>query len=260
MPIKCLRALLSASVRVRLRYVRAGPSVSFFFSFTPNRTNNHFHKKAASCTGAAFFTRQKGRLGLGRGRWRAWQFLNHQRFPYHAHPSARVDLQGNAAFARANFGIGQVDDFVAVYPAGDVVAIHFYLQGIPAFGVVEFVHFWVWFHEPAAPVGFIDKARAFRGNFHLPAVHLDSFYVRADKNPAIAVALGLKLDCQDKVFVVLVGLEVAVVFVGAAFAHQQAIFDKPFFRAKYRPAIEVFPVEQGRWLARLPPQGAQCRQ
>ncbi|MNL41220.1 hypothetical protein D3C87_1636190 [compost metagenome] len=77
----------------------------------------------------------------------------------------------------------------------------------------------------------------------MPARNFGTGYRRAEEYAAVTIRLLPEFEGQVEVLVKLVGSEVAVFLVGAAFADELAAIDVPFLGTVDGPAFEVFPVE-----------------
>ena len=167
--------------------------------------------------------------------------------PLHADASTFVDLQGDESFALADLLIREGDHLVSVKGGGHLVAIHFDDISVPVSILQPFLVFGLGLNEPAASVGFIDAAGmiAGRGHFSLPAADLHTFDGAPEEDAAVAVRFLFEFQGKDEILVALIGGQVAILFVGAAFTDQQSFFCIPFLRTVVGPPRKVFAVEEG---------------
>src|SRR6478735_8992840 len=87
-------------------------------------------------------------------------------------------------------------------------------------------------------------------NLYLPSADLGAFDPGADKNTAVTIGLKFEFQGENKILVMLVGTEIAVLLIRSAFANQLAVVDIPFLCTVNIPSGKIFSVEEGLFLLR----------
>src|SRR5688572_18906354 len=83
-----------------------------------------------------------------------------------------------------------------------------------------------------------------RSNLHLPSRYFCSVYRRAYEYPAVPIVLEFEIQIDDKIFIMFVGREISVSFVGPTLANQFTVVNIPLLRSMNGPALQVFSIKE----------------